>query len=223
MQESIRKSNILIEALPYIQAFHGKVIVAKYGGSAIDNPTAIRGILQDLIFLSAVGIRSVLVHGGGPLITRKLSAAGKNSRFIEGMRVTDAETIRIVNRELGAVNRRLVAQIRSLGGQAEGVVPRQRVVVAEPHARADELGLRAFMIHSRDQGKGYATAAVLALKPYLAARYPKRSAVLLTVNMQNPGAIRCYLKGGFADTGGIYPHGLAGPQHILRMGLAAEG
>lgn len=89
-------------------------------------------------------------------------------------------------------------------------------------ARADELGLRAFMIHSRDQGKGYATAAVLALKPYLAARYPERSAVLLTVNMQNPGAIRCYLKGGFADTGGIYPHGLAGPQHILRMGLAAE-
>ena len=140
MQESIRKSNILIEALPYIQAFHGKVIVAKYGGSAIDNPTAIRGILQDLIFLSAVGIRSVLVHGGGPMITRKLSAAGKKSRFIEGMRVTDAETIRIVDRELGAVNHRLVAQIRSLGGQAEGIVPRQRVVVAEPHARADELG-----------------------------------------------------------------------------------
>ena len=140
MQESIRKSSILIEALPYIQAFHGKVIVAKYGGSAIDNPTAIRGILQDLIFLSAVGIRSVLVHGGGPMITRKLSAAGKKSRFIDGMRVTDAETVRIVNRELGAVNHRLVAQIRSLGGQAEGIVPRQRVVVAEPHARADELG-----------------------------------------------------------------------------------
>ncbi|UWQ52730.1 GNAT family N-acetyltransferase [Leisingera caerulea] len=89
-------------------------------------------------------------------------------------------------------------------------------------AQADELGLRAFMIHSDDQGKGYATAAVAALKAYLPACYPDRRAVVLTVNMQNPGAVRCYLKGGFADTGGINPHGLAGPQHILRMGLAAE-
>ena len=72
MQESIRKADILIEAIPYIQAFRGKVIVAKYGGSAIDNPVAMRGILQDLVFLSEVGIRSVLVHGGGPEINRLL-------------------------------------------------------------------------------------------------------------------------------------------------------
>ena len=64
MEESIRKADILIEALPYIQAFRGKVIVTKYGGSAIDNPTAMRAILQDLVFLSAVGIQPVLVHGG---------------------------------------------------------------------------------------------------------------------------------------------------------------
>ena len=100
MEESIRKADILIEALPYIQAFRGKVIVAKYGGSAIDNPAAMRGILQDLIFLSEVGIRSVLVHGGGPMITKKLASSGKKSAFIDGMRVTDRETIRIVNNEL---------------------------------------------------------------------------------------------------------------------------
>lgn len=87
-------------------------------------------------------------------------------------------------------------------------------------AQADELGLRAFMIGREDQGKGLATAAVAALKDYLPGHYPDRRAVVLTVNLQNPGAVRCYLKGGFADTGGIYPHGLAGPQHILRMDLA---
>ena len=140
MEESIRKAEILIEALPYLQAFRGKVIVAKYGGSAIDNPTAMRGILQDLVFLSAVGIRAVLVHGGGPMITRKLSAAGKKSAFIDGMRVTDSETIRVVHQELEEVNRRLVAQVKSIGGQAEGITPRTRVIAAEPHPRAAELG-----------------------------------------------------------------------------------
>src|SRR3989338_7755791 len=92
MEDSIRKSDILIEALPYIQIFRGKVMVAKYGGSAIDNPAAMRGILQDLVFLSAVGIRPVLVHGGGPAITQQLAALGRKTAFIDGMRVTDAAT-----------------------------------------------------------------------------------------------------------------------------------
>ena len=140
MEESIRKSDILIEALPYIQAFRGKVIVAKYGGSAIDNPTAMRGILQDLIFLSAVGIRSVLVHGGGPAITQQLSAAGRKTAFVDGMRVTDAATVRIVNRALTDVNHRLVEQIIALGGDAEGIVARDNVVVAQPHPKASQLG-----------------------------------------------------------------------------------
>lgn len=140
MEESIRKADILIEAIPYIQAFRGKIIVAKYGGSAIDNPAAMRGILQDLIFLSEVGIRSVLVHGGGPEINRKLSATGKRSRFIDGLRVTDAETIRVVSRALDDVNRRLVEQIRALGGQGVGLTPRHNVVAAAPHPLAQELG-----------------------------------------------------------------------------------
>ena len=140
MEESIRKADILIEAIPYLQAFRDKVIVAKYGGSAIDNAAAIRGILQDLVFLSAVGIRPVLVHGGGPEITRKLSAAGKRSSFIDGMRVTDRETVRVVNQALEEVNRRLVAQIKSLGGRTEGIVAADAVILAHPHPRATELG-----------------------------------------------------------------------------------
>ena len=140
MEESIRKSGILIEALPYLQAFRGKVIVAKYGGSALGHARAMRGILQDLVFLSVVGIRSVLVHGGGPAITRRLSSAGKPSTFIDGMRVTDRAMIRLVNQELNRVNRRLVAQIQSLGGQAAGILARHRLVVAAPHAQAARLG-----------------------------------------------------------------------------------
>ena len=140
MQESIRKADILIEAIPYIQAFRGKVIVAKYGGSAIDNPAAMRRILQDLIFLAEVGIRSVLVHGGGPEINRKLSEQGAHSRFIDGLRVTDARTIRVVNTALEQVNRRLVEQVKALGGQAVGITPRQKVIAAEPHPRTEELG-----------------------------------------------------------------------------------
>ena len=140
MEQFIEKAGILIEAIPYIQAFRSKIIVAKYGGSAIDNPAAMKGVLQDLIFLSTVGIRSVLVHGGGPEITRKLSAAGRKTEFIHGIRVTDRETVRVVNQALSSVNHRLVTQIRLLGGHAEGIVAKQRVIIAEPHAQAATLG-----------------------------------------------------------------------------------
>jgi len=140
MEESIRKADILIEALPYLQEFRGRIIVAKYGGSAIDNPAAMRGILQDLVFLSAVGIHPVLVHGGGPAITARVAASGRKTRFIDGMRVTDRPTMRIVNRALEAVNRRLVTQITALNGHAEGIVAKHRVILAQPHPPAKQLG-----------------------------------------------------------------------------------
>ncbi|MBI3997194.1 MAG: acetylglutamate kinase [Candidatus Omnitrophica bacterium] len=140
MERFIEKAGILIEAIPYIQAFRSKIIVAKYGGSAIDNPAAMNAVLQDLIFLSTVGIRSVLVHGGGPEITRKLSEVGRKTEFVHGIRVTDRETVRVVNHALSEVNHRLVTRIRSLGGHAEGLVAKQRVIIAEPHAKAATLG-----------------------------------------------------------------------------------
>ncbi len=140
MKDSIKKADILIEALPYLQKFKGTVMVAKYGGSDIDNPSAMRGILQDLIFLSQVGIHAVLVHGGGPMINRQLSARGAGSRFVDGLRITDASTIRVVNRALEEVNRHGVRQIGVLGGQASGITPRQHVIIAKPHPRSSELG-----------------------------------------------------------------------------------
>src|SRR3989338_1415685 len=140
MEASIKKADILIEAIPYIQAFRGKTIVAKYGGSAIENASTMRRILQDLIFLTEVGIRSVLVHGGGPAITKRLASSGAESRFVDGLRVTDERAARVVNRAREEVNRPLVQQARSLGGRAVGLPPRQKVVAAEPHPRAGELG-----------------------------------------------------------------------------------
>ena len=167
MEESIRKADILIEALPYLQAFRGKVMVVKYGGSAVDNPVAMKGILQDLVFLSAVGIHAVLVHGGGPMITRKLSAAGKTSAFIDGMRVTDRDTIRVVHQELTAVNKRLVAQVKELSGHAEGLGPSRRVVVAEPHPRAAELGFVGVVktIHTGPLRELFARHAIPVVSP----------------------------------------------------------
>lgn len=86
-------------------------------------------------------------------------------------------------------------------------------------ALPQDLGLRAFMIDRRCQGRGLATAMVKLMPAYVPQHYPDRHAVILTVNLQNPAAIACYLKGGFTDTGEIYPHGMAGPQHIMRLPL----
>lgn len=140
MEESIRKSAVLIEALPYIQAFAGKTIVVKYGGSALERPKEIRRIVQDLVFLSIVGLRPILLHGGGPTISKRMASVGKAARFIDGMRVTDGATIRIVNHALSELNAHLVSAIRALGGLSQGFVPRQRVIRAQPHPNAHQLG-----------------------------------------------------------------------------------
>lgn len=87
-------------------------------------------------------------------------------------------------------------------------------------ASAEELGLRAFLIDLNCQGRGIATRAVAALRDYVPAIYPGRTGLVLTVNKINPAAVRCYLKGGFSDTGQTYPLGQAGPQHVMRMKFA---
>ena len=140
MEQSIKKAAVLIEALPYIQAFAGETIVVKYGGSALQRSPEVKGILQDLVFLSAVGLRPVLLHGGGPLISQRMASAGKTAKFIGGMRVTDKATIRIVAETLEEVNGQLVGQIRALGGRADGLVHHDRVITAEPHPSASRLG-----------------------------------------------------------------------------------
>ena len=123
MQDLIAKTATLLEALPYIQKFSGETFVVKYGGSFMDSPDAsIRnGVARDIVFLEAVEINPVVVHGGGKAITRAMEKAGLKANFIQGQRVTDEATVKIVDDVLSReINPEVVATINSLGGQAVG-------------------------------------------------------------------------------------------------------
>ncbi len=123
MQELISKATTLLEALPYIQRFSGATFVVKYGGSFMESPDeAVRtGVASDVVFLEAVEINPVVVHGGGKRISKALEAAGMESRFVNGLRYTDAASVEIVDRVLsGEINPEIVDLINSLGGVAKG-------------------------------------------------------------------------------------------------------
>jgi acetylglutamate kinase len=123
MQDLISKAATLLEALPYIQKFSGATFVVKYGGSFMDSPDpAVRnGVARDIVFLEAVEINPVVVHGGGKAITRAMEKAGLKANFIQGQRVTDEATVRIVDEVLSReINPEVVATINSLGGVAQG-------------------------------------------------------------------------------------------------------
>jgi len=115
-------AQILIEALPYIQRFHGKTIVIKYGGNAMIDDTLKHSFARDVVLMKLVGLNPVLVHGGGPQINGTLDRIGKSSEFVDGLRVTDSETMDIVEMVLGGlVNKEIVKLINSNGGRAVGL------------------------------------------------------------------------------------------------------
>src|ERR1043166_5328609 len=123
MQELISKAGVLLEALPYIQRFRNQTFVVKYGGSFMDSPDAATriGVARDLVFLEAVGINPVVVHGGSKAITRAMEAAGLKANFIQGQRVTNEATVDVVDRVLSReINPEIVKTIESLGGKARG-------------------------------------------------------------------------------------------------------
>jgi acetylglutamate kinase len=116
------RAGILVQALPYIQSFQGKTIVVKYGGNAMLNDDLRTAVMEDIILMSCVGIRTVLVHGGGPEIEAMLKKTGKESRFVDGLRYTDEETMDIVQMVLcGKVNKDIAALIQKKGGRAVGI------------------------------------------------------------------------------------------------------
>ncbi|PIU41791.1 MAG: acetylglutamate kinase [Candidatus Omnitrophica bacterium CG07_land_8_20_14_0_80_42_15] len=121
MEEAIRKSDILIEALPYIKTFYNKVILIKYGGSAITDDAVRRNVLEDIVFMNYAGMKPVLIHGGGPLISKKMDEIGKKVEFVDGQRVTDEEAIDIVDEVLWGLNKKLVEEFKSLGVQSYGL------------------------------------------------------------------------------------------------------
>jgi acetylglutamate kinase len=119
MEEAIKKADVLIEALPYIQRFAGKPVVIKFGGSAMADEAVLDDVLEDVAFLAAVGIRPILVHGGGPQISLAMEAAGLSPRFVHGHRVTDAAALDVVVRVLTEeVNARIRRRIEQHGGRA---------------------------------------------------------------------------------------------------------
>lgn len=117
-----QRAGVLIEALPYIQEYTDKVVVVKYGGNAMVSEELKEAVMGDIVLLSLIGVRVVLVHGGGPEITEMLSRVGKKSAFVDGLRVTDSESMEIVQQVLaGKINKNLVNLLHTKGGRAVGL------------------------------------------------------------------------------------------------------
>ncbi len=125
------RAEALIEALPFIQKFRGQLFVIKYGGSAMEDDQVIERFLRDVVFLEAVCINPVLIHGGGKAITNRMREAGLKAKFVNGLRVTDGQSIRIVEEVLDTmINPGIVQQLNALGGKAIGI-PGKRVLVGK--------------------------------------------------------------------------------------------
>ena len=143
MQELITKAATLLEALPYIQRFAGATFVIKYGGSFMESPeeTVRTGVASDVVFLEAVEINPVVVHGGGKRINKALEASGIETKFVNGLRYTDAASVEVVDQVLsGEVNGEIVEMINSLGGEAKGIAGTD-IFTCQRHApRGEDYG-----------------------------------------------------------------------------------
>ncbi|HIV91137.1 MAG TPA: acetylglutamate kinase [Candidatus Eisenbergiella stercoravium] len=121
MDQVMQKAAVLIEALPYIQKFNRKIIVVKYGGSAMSNEELQKNVIKDVTLLKLVGFKPIIVHGGGKAISRWVEKVGKEPSFVNGLRVTDEETMEIAEMVLGRVNKNLVTMVEELGVKAVGI------------------------------------------------------------------------------------------------------
>lgn len=116
-----RTAEVLIEALPYIRRFYDRQIVIKYGGAAMEDETLIHSVMEDVVLMKYVGIRPIIVHGGGPRITAWMDKIGKVPEFVQGLRVTDAETVEVAEMVLGSINKEIVSRINQHGGKSIGL------------------------------------------------------------------------------------------------------
>ena len=121
MNEVLQKAEVLIEALPYIQKFNRKIIVVKYGGSAMSNEELQKNVIKDVTLLKLVGFKPIIVHGGGKAISKWVGKVGKEAEFVNGLRVTDEETMEIAEMVLSRVNKNLVRMVEELGVRAVGI------------------------------------------------------------------------------------------------------
>lgn len=140
MENVIKKASVLIEAIPYIHEFRHKVFVIKFGGSILDNDTIRHNVLQDIVFLSYVGIRTILVHGGGPHISNRVKEEGLKSEFHEGIRITDKQTLQIVSEELDKLNKRIVKELEELKGDVTGLKGEENIIYVKKKKATRDLG-----------------------------------------------------------------------------------
>ena len=143
MDDIIKKADVLIEALPYIQSYYGKTIVIKYGGAAMIDKEIRKNVLKDIIFMNYVGMRPILVHGGGPAASKRIEELGKEVKFVNGFRVTDAETMKIVEEEFMKINREIVEELTTLGCAAitlSGKDDKFIEVVKHPNIEGYDIG-----------------------------------------------------------------------------------
>lgn len=139
MEKAIKKADILIEALPYIKKFQDKIIVIKYGGSALVSKKKRLKVLEDIIFMSLAGMMPVIVHGGAPFINKKFKKLGMKAKFINGLRVSGEKEMKVIQDVLARVNGRIVKEIRMLGGKAQGIAG-SKVIKVRRRRNFKELG-----------------------------------------------------------------------------------
>ncbi|MCX5677886.1 MAG: acetylglutamate kinase [Candidatus Omnitrophica bacterium] len=141
MKEAIKKSEVLIEALPHIKKFFEKTIVIKYGGSSVDERGLDPAILEDIMFMNYAGMRPVIVHGGGPYISKMMKKAGIEPKFIGGRRYTDDKSLAIIERALGTINGKIVNALKSMGAKAFGISGRENGLIRVKKIKGDiDLG-----------------------------------------------------------------------------------
>ena len=137
----LARTESLIEALPFMQKYRGQLFVIKYGGSAMEDEHTVERLLRDVVFLEAVGINPVLIHGGGKAITNRMREAGIKARFVNGLRVTCEQSIRIVEEVLsGTINSKIVETINEFGGRAVGIPGKEVFQVTKLPLQRDEKG-----------------------------------------------------------------------------------
>ena len=141
MEDAIKKADVLIEALPYIKKFRGKTFVIKYGGSILFEETIREAVLSDIVFLYFMGINVVLVHGGGPNISEKFRKLNIKSKFHEGIRITDSDSLSIVEEELMKLNKLIVDEISQHGAKVKGLNGKDDLIYAEKKQAEIDLGL----------------------------------------------------------------------------------
>lgn len=141
MKQAIQKASVLIEALPHIQRFRGETVIVKFGGSSMDNPAVVRDILEDIAFMSCVGLRPVIVHGGGKAINARMKEKGLQANFVKGLRVTDADTMEIVEQVLNReVNPELVSILNGFGCKSRGIHGEDIIAVRKHTAEDPDTG-----------------------------------------------------------------------------------